>query len=110
MILISDALPETVLRSRADSTIKKYLGAFKRWKQWAIGHQLQDFPAATHHIVLYLQHIAQTTGLRAAMEEATYSLAWVHSKYSRYPVNPFVKDFGGRTEKDALETHYYRHA
>ena len=66
---LADALPETVLRSRADSTTKKYLGAFKRWKQWATGHELQDFPTAAHHVVLYLQHIAQTTGSKAAMEK-----------------------------------------
>ena len=28
-------LPETVLHSRADSTVRKYLGAFQRWKLWA---------------------------------------------------------------------------
>ena len=90
---LADALPETVLRSRADSTTKKYLGAFKRWKQWATGHELPDFPAAAHHVVLYLQHIAQTTGSKAAMEEATYSLAWVHSiaGITSPTDNPFVK-------------------
>ena len=28
---LAEALPETVLKSRADSTTKTYLGAFKRW-------------------------------------------------------------------------------
>ena len=58
-----------------------------------MGYQLQDFPAAAHHFVLHLQHIAQTTGSKAAMEEATYSLAWVHS-IAGIPSptdNPFVK-------------------
>lgn len=75
---LADALPETVLKSRADSTVKKYLGAFKRWRQWALEHQLQEFPVAAYHVVLYLQHIAQTSGSKAAMEEVTYSLAWAH--------------------------------
>ena len=75
---LADALPDTVLKSRADSTVKKYLGAFKRWRQWAMEHKLQEFPVAAHHVVLYLQHIAQTSGSKAAMEEATYSLAWAH--------------------------------
>ena len=29
---LADKLPSTVLRSRANSTVKKYLGAYKRWK------------------------------------------------------------------------------
>jgi len=28
---LAEALPETVLKSRGDSTTKTYLGAFKRW-------------------------------------------------------------------------------
>ena len=27
---LADKLPDTILQSRADSTVKKYLGAFKR--------------------------------------------------------------------------------
>ena len=60
---------------------------------WALGHQLQEFPAAAHYVVLYLQHIAQTSGSKAAMEEATYSLAWAHG-VAGIPSptdNPFVK-------------------
>ena len=33
------ALPATVLRSKADSTTKKYLGAYQRWKIWADARQ-----------------------------------------------------------------------
>ena len=32
---LAQSLPATVLRSRADSTTKKYLGAYQRWKTWA---------------------------------------------------------------------------
>lgn len=90
---LAEALPETVLKSRADSTTKKYLGAFKRWRQWALDHQLQEFPVSSQHIVLYLQHIAQTSCSKAAMEEAVYALAWVHS-VAGIPSptdNPFVR-------------------
>jgi len=73
-----DALPETMLQCRASSTTKKYLGAFGRWKLWARGHQLTIFPAKDHHVVLYLQHLAETTGSKA-VEEAVYIIAWEHS-------------------------------
>ncbi|KAL5496951.1 hypothetical protein EMCRGX_G013331 [Ephydatia muelleri] len=33
---LAQSLPATVLRSRADSTTKKYLGAFQRWKVHAV--------------------------------------------------------------------------
>ena len=32
---LAQALPATVLKSRADSTSKKNLGAYRRWKVWA---------------------------------------------------------------------------
>ena len=32
---LAQSLPATVLRSRADTTTKKYLGAYQRWKTWA---------------------------------------------------------------------------
>ena len=70
-----EALPGTVLQSRADSKTKKYLGAYKHWKQWATEYKLPAFPATEHHIVLYLQHLAETTKSKAAAEEAVYALA-----------------------------------
>jgi len=38
--------------SRADSTVKKYCGAFRRWKTWAVAYKLPPIPAK---IALYLQ-------------------------------------------------------
>ena len=32
---LAKALPATVLKCKADSTTKKYLGAFQRWRTWA---------------------------------------------------------------------------
>ena len=66
-------------KEQGDSTTKKHLGAYERWRQWTMDHHLQDFPPCTHYNALYLQHIAQTSGSKAAVEEAVYALAWVHS-------------------------------
>ena len=90
---LAEALPGTVLQSRADSTTRKYLGAFKRWRQWATEHKLTAFPATAHHIVLYLQHLAETTRSKAATEEAVYALAWAHNMggITSPTDNPFVK-------------------
>jgi len=40
---------------------------------------LTTFPAKDHHVVLYLQHLAETTGSKAAVEETVYAIAWAHN-------------------------------
>ena len=76
---LAETLPETMLQCRATSTTRKYLGAFRRWRQWARTHQLNPFPVKEHHLVLYLQHLAETTGSKAMVEETVYSMTWVHN-------------------------------
>ena len=90
---LAEALPGTVLQSRADSMTKKYLGTYKRWKQWVTEYKLPVFPATEHHIVLYLQHLAETTKSKAAAEEAVYALAWAHNMagITSPTDSPFVK-------------------
>ena len=73
---LAGKLPNTVL---ADSTTKKYLGAFRRWKSWAVQHQLPVLPAKEAHVALYLQHIGETVQSKSAAEEACNALAWIHS-------------------------------
>ena len=75
----ADKLPETVLKSRADSTTKKYLGAFRRWKQWALKHGAKSFPVDGKYLALYLQYIGETIGSKSAVEEAVHAIAWIHS-------------------------------
>ena len=53
------ALSNTVLGSRANTTTKKYLYAFQRWT------------IESHHFALYLQHVGMTRmNSKAAEEEA----------------------------------------
>ena len=79
LVRLANKLPETLLRSRADSSVKKYVGAIKRWKMWAISHQLPTFPAQAHYVALYLQHLAERAKSKSAVEEAVNALAWMHS-------------------------------
>ena len=90
---LASKLPSTILHSRADSTIKKYLGAFRRWKAWAISHNLIPVPAKPHEVALYLQHLAEESGSKSAVEEACNALAWIHSTagLSSPSSHPFVK-------------------
>ena len=72
-------LPGTVLHSRADSTVKKYWSAFRRWKSWALQHKLPVLPAKEAHVALYLQWIGETVKSKSAAEEACNARAWLHS-------------------------------
>lgn len=71
-------LPDTLLSSRADSTTKKYLGAFRRWKAWAEAHQgVPVFPVQEIHLALYLQHLSESARSKAPIEEAVHAISWV---------------------------------
>ena len=76
---LASKLPNTILHSRADSTVKKYLGAFKRWKRWAATHDFDVIPARPHQFVLYLQHLSEIAKSKAAVEEACNATSWMHS-------------------------------
>ena len=90
---LADKLPGTVLCSRADSTVKKYLGAFRRWKAWAMERRIAVIPVKDHHWALYLQYIADSSQSRSAVEEACNAIAWVHSTAGLLSptTSPFVR-------------------
>ena len=90
---LASRLPQTILHSRADSTVKKYLGAFRRWKSWAVQHKLTPIPAKPHEFSLYLQHIGETKRSKSAAEEACNAVSWVHSSAGLPPLlsDYFVK-------------------
>eukprot|EP00731_Ephydatia_muelleri_P028227 Em0019g1100a len=63
------SLPATVLRSRADSTTKKYPGAFQRWKTWVNARQgVPSFSVQELHLVLYMQHLSEELHLVLYMQ------------------------------------------
>ena len=90
---LASRLPQTILHSRASNTVKKYLGAFRRWKLWAVGHNLSPIPARPHEFALYLQYIGETKGSKSAAEEACNAVSWVHSSAGLPPLlsDSFVK-------------------
>ena len=76
---LASALPSTVVQSRADSTKKKYVYAFQRWRSWASSKaEIQVFPMKPAHLALYLQHVGETTQSKAAVEEAVHAASWMH--------------------------------
>ena len=90
---LARALPHTVLTSRADSTTKKYLYAFGRWKEWAEGRkEVTVFPVQDLQFALYLQHLSETTESRSAVEVAVSAISWAHQLAGLQPISgsPFV--------------------
>ena len=91
--VLANKLPNTILHSQADSTVKKYLGTYRRWKTWAVSHKLDPITVKPHHLELYLQHLAEISKSKVAVEEACNALSWIHSSAGLTPplVDPFVK-------------------
>ena len=79
LVKLARRLPATVLQSRTQSSTRKYIAGFKRWKAWAQQHKLAVFPVEGTNLALYLQHLGDHLESKAAVEEAVNSLAWVHS-------------------------------
>ena len=68
-----------MLSSRADGTSWKYLYAFARWKEWAEEKgEITVYPAKDVEFAMYLQHLAETTSSKAAVETAINAVSWVH--------------------------------
>ena len=58
---LASSLPDLVLQGRAVSSIKKYAGAYNRWKRWASTKPeiKTTLPPQPIHISLYLSFLAQ---------------------------------------------------
>ena len=85
---LASCLPDTMLSSRASSTVAKYLRAFIRWKRWAQqSNEVTVFPAGEVHFALYLQHLGETTHSRATVEEALNAISWAHQLAGQAPIS-----------------------
>ena len=77
---LADALSSPALQGRAPATVRKYSGAFNRWRKWAsskpeIGRRLPPKPI---HIALYLCFLVQRCNTSAPVMEAVSALSWVN--------------------------------
>lgn len=85
---LADALPDTVLHSRADSTVQKYTRGFQRWTKWTELHkEVTSYPIFETHFALYLQYLAQTSKSKAAVEEAINCVSWIQQLTGTQPIS-----------------------
>lgn len=77
---LAKLLPQCVLQSKAPSTVKKYAGAYGRWKRWAGTKPEidQELPPKPIHIALYLLFLSQKAKSASPITEAVSSLSWVN--------------------------------
>ena len=73
-------LIKSVIDSRAKSTVKKYIGCFRRFLNWADKYKeiTSPLPCTELHVELYLQHLMETANQSSSVESAFYSIKWAH--------------------------------
>ena len=81
----------TVLGSKADGTVRTYLGGFRRWKRWASSNHVCLFPANPFHVAIYLQCLFQDANSPSPVLNAVYSIDWAQQmaglpKISNHPL------------------------
>ena len=75
---LAGRLPGVLLKSRADSTTRKYQYAFLRWAKWAKKNRMEVCPASEVGVKLYLVHLGETIASRSAVETAVNAISWAH--------------------------------
>ena len=66
----------TVLVSKADGTVRSYLGGFKRWKCWASSNHVCHFPPNPFQVAVYLQCLLNEAYSPSPVLNAVYSIDW----------------------------------
>ena len=84
---LAERLIGTVLKSRANATTKKYLGAYVRWQRWAVKNHTTSFPVAVPMFALYLQDVGDRSKSKHAVKEAINAVSWVQSLAGVEPVS-----------------------
>ena len=57
---------------------------------------MPSFPVKEVHLVLYMQHLSESTGSKAAVEEAVHALSWLHGLAGLQPLGGGGGRGGGR--------------
>ena len=76
--LVQD-LPAVLLKSKADSTARKYEKGFNKWRIWASQFkEIVIFPASSVHVSLFFLSLIQESASCSTIDEVHYGLKWVH--------------------------------
>ena len=81
----------TVLASKADGTVRSYLGGIKRSKRWASSNHVYRFPSNPFQVAVFLQCLLGEAYSPSPVLNAVYSIDWTLqlaglSKISSHPL------------------------
>ena len=98
---LASKVPDIVLRSRQDGTVKGYSAGFARWKRWASNYsEVKVLPAEPKYVALYLASIFQMSKSHAPVSNAYYSISWAHKQ--AFVNDPTSHDIVKRIKESAL--------
>ena len=76
--LVQD-LPAVLLKTKADSTARKYETGFNTSRKWASQFkEIVIFPASSVHVSLFFLSLIQESASCSTIDEVHYGLKWVH--------------------------------
>ena len=76
--LLISSLPSVLLADTAQSTVRKYLYAFKKWGNWAKRKGFTPVPANPKVFVFYLVHLLNTS---STFDSVIHGVSWAHKKF-----------------------------
>ena len=73
---LASEVPDIVLKSRQEGTVKGYAAGFARWRKWASNYsEINVLPAEPNYVALYLTSIYQMSKSHAPVSNAFYSIS-----------------------------------
>ena len=67
------------MASRQDKTVRNYLAAFKKWKQWCEQYEeVVHLPAEALYVSLYLLELSKSCNSHSPVTLAFYAISWAH--------------------------------
>jgi len=102
---LSKRAKEVVLGTHAESTVKGYTAAFRRWKDWAEEFQFEVLPAQPTAVCLYLVQLLETSTSPSPVNTALAAIKWAHEKAGlASPVNSMTDQVAAAARRVLAQT------
>jgi len=75
---LAKKVPDVVLKSRADNTVKKYSTYYNKWSSWCLLYHIPALPAKGEHVALFLTSLIQNNQSADVMEAVYYAIEYFH--------------------------------
>ena len=86
---LADALPDTLLRSKAAGTVSGYVSSIKVWTSFATRYNMTVFPTKAMDLSIFFLHLMETKQSSHSIVNTYHALKWAHELVGKYPqINP----------------------